>query len=80
MLHGTTGLSDEVITKCVGMGMAKVNLGTLLRTKWVEYTGRVIAEGKHANHPWRVGEVVKDLLKPHVRHILRVAGSSGRAK
>lgn len=79
VLHGTTGLSDDVIRRCVSMGMAKANLGTLIRTRWVEHTAAVIAEGKHSNHPWRVGLAVKDRLKPDMRHILRVAGSSGHA-
>jgi len=79
VLHGTTGLADDVIRRCVSMGMAKANLGTLIRTRCVEFTAEVIAEKKHANHPWRVGEAVKDRLKPDIKHILRVAGSSGRA-
>jgi len=80
VLHGTTGLADDVIRRCVAMGMAKANLGTLIRTRCVEFTAQVIAENKHANHPWRVGEAVKDRLKPDIKHILRVAGSSGRAE
>ncbi|HEX8520944.1 MAG TPA: class II fructose-bisphosphate aldolase [Tepidisphaeraceae bacterium] len=79
VLHGTTGLSDEVIKRCVSMGMAKANLGTLIRTRWVEYAAAVIKEGDHKNHPWRVGLAVKDRLKPEIRHILQVAGSSGKA-
>ena len=79
VLHGTTGLADDVVRRCVAMGMAKANLGTLIRTRCVEFTVQVIAENKHANHPWRVGEAVKDRLKPDIKHILRVAGSSGRA-
>src|SRR5207244_3691231 len=77
VLHGTTGLSDDVIRRCVSMGMAKANLGTLIRTRWVEHTAAVLAEGKHANHPWRIGLAVKDRLKPDMRHIFQVAGSSG---
>ncbi|MEA2707867.1 MAG: fructose-bisphosphate aldolase, class [Phycisphaerales bacterium] len=79
VLHGTTGLADDVIGRCVAMGMAKANLGTLIRTRCVEFTAQVIGENKHANHPWRVGEAVKDRLKPDIKHILRVAGSAGRA-
>jgi len=79
VLHGTTGLSDQVITRCVSMGMAKANLGTLIRTRWVEYAAEVIAEKKHSNHPWRVGLAVKDKLKPDIRHILQVTSSSGKA-
>jgi ketose-bisphosphate aldolase len=80
VLHGSTGLSDEVVARCVKMGMAKANLGTLIRTRWVEHTAAAIAEGQHLNHPWRVGQAVKDRLKPDIRHILQVTGSSGRAK
>lgn len=79
VLHGTTGLSDETIARCVSMGMAKANLGTLIRTRWVERTRDVITESKHQNHPWRVGAAVKDRLKPDIAHILRVTGSAGRA-
>jgi len=80
VLHGSTGLADDVIARCVAMGMAKANLGTLIRTRWVEHTAGVIAENQHMNHPWRVGQAVKDRLKPDIRHILHVTGSAGRAK
>jgi ketose-bisphosphate aldolase len=79
VLHGSTGLADDVIARCVSMGMSKANLGTLIRTRCVEFTAAVIAENQHKNHPWRVGQAVKDRLKPDIRHILRVAGSSGRS-
>ena len=80
VLHGTTGLADDVIQRCVAMGMAKANLGTLIRTRCVEFMRDVIAEGQHGNHPWRVGLAVKDRLKPLVKDIFRVVESSGRAK
>jgi ketose-bisphosphate aldolase len=80
VLHGTTGLEDEVVARCVAMGMAKANLGTLIRTRCVEFTAAVIAENQHQGHPWRVGLAVKDRLKPLIKHILRVTGSSGRAR
>jgi ketose-bisphosphate aldolase len=80
VLHGSTGLADDIVARCVAMGMAKANLGTLIRTRWVEHTAAVIAENQHLNHPWRVGQAVKDRLKPDIRHILGVTGSAGRAK
>jgi fructose/tagatose bisphosphate aldolase len=80
VLHGSTGLADDVIRKCVSMGMAKANLGTLIRTRYVQLTQQVIAEYKHGNHPWKVGQAVKDLLKPDIRHMLEITGGAGRAK
>jgi ketose-bisphosphate aldolase len=80
VLHGTTGLADEVIQRCIELGMAKVNLGTLIRTRYVEYTAEVIAEGKHQNHPWRVCQAVKDRIKEDVRYIVRLTNSAGKAE
>jgi ketose-bisphosphate aldolase len=79
VLHGSTGLSDQTIARCVSMGMAKANLGTLIRTRWIEHTRDVIAQAGHSNHPWRVGQAVKDRLKPDIRHMLRITRSAGRA-
>ena len=79
VLHGTTGIADDVIRRCIQLGVVKVNLGTLIRTHYVKYTAEVIAEGKHQNHPWRVSEAVKNRIKEDVRHIIRVTGSAGQA-
>lgn len=79
VLHGTTGLEDDVVRTCVSLGMAKVNLGTLIRTRYVEYTAEAIAGGEHQNHPWRVCESAKERIKDDIRYIIRVTGSAGRA-
>ena len=79
VLHGTTGLADDVIRRSIALGMAKVNLGTLVRARYVQYTADVIAEGEHQNHPWRVCRAAKDRLKEDVRHVVEVTGSAGRA-
>src|SRR5688500_16138566 len=79
VLHGSTGLADDVIARCVSMGMAKANLGTLIRTRCVEHMRDLIAENQHKNHPWRVGQAVKERLKPDIRHMLQITGGSGRA-
>jgi len=76
VLHGTTGLEDDVIRRCISLGLAKVNLGTLIRTRFVELTGEVIDEDQHAGHPWRVSSAVLERIKEPMRHILRVAGSA----
>jgi ketose-bisphosphate aldolase len=80
VLHGTTGLEDDVVRQCIALGMAKVNLGTLIRTRYIEYTAEAIAAGDHQNHPWRVCQTVMTRIKEHVRHIIRLTESAGRAK
>lgn len=78
VLHGTTGLAPDTIRQCIGRGMAKLNLGTLIRTRYVENTAEVIAQGNHQGHPWQVCRDVTDQIKHHVREILEIAGSAGR--
>lgn len=79
VLHGTTGLSDATVRGCIARGMAKVNLGTLIRTRFVEDTAEVIAEGEHQGHPWRVSREVKERIKRHIREIIDIVGSGNRA-
>ena len=79
VLHGSTGLADDVVRRCVSMGMAKANLGTLIRTRCAEFTKEVIDENKHGGHPWKIGMAVKDRLVPVIRHMLALAGGTGQA-
>jgi ketose-bisphosphate aldolase len=80
VLHGSTGIPEEVVQRCISLGVVKVNVGTLIRTHYVQFTAEVIAEGKHQNHPWRVCQVVKDRIKEDIRRIIRMTGSAGRAR
>lgn len=79
VLHGTTGLSREVVRKSVSMGMAKVNLGTVIRKRCIDYTAEVIAEDRHQGHPWRVNQEVKERIKTEMREIVEFIGSEGKA-
>jgi ketose-bisphosphate aldolase len=79
VLHGSTGLSPDTIRGCISRGMAKLNLGTVIRTRYVEDTAEVIAEGDHQFHPWRVCREVKERIKRHIREIIDIAGSTNRA-
>ena len=79
VLHGTTGLSRETVQRSIAMGMAKVNLGTLIRTRYVEYTAAVIGESNHQGHPWRVAREVKERIKKEIREIIEIVGSAGKA-
>jgi len=79
VLHGTTGLSDDVVKRCISLGIAKVNLGTLIRANWVKYAAEAIAAGEHQNHPWRVCRTVKDRLKEDIRQFVHLTGAAGQA-
>ena len=46
VLHGGSGIPDEMIQKAISMGVAKVNVNTELQIKFAEATRKYIEEGK----------------------------------
>jgi ketose-bisphosphate aldolase len=79
VLHGTTGLGDDQVEECVALGITKINVGTALRTDYIEYYLKAIQQLDHQGHPWRIGREVKDRLKDDCARYLRLAGSADRA-
>ena len=78
VLHGTTGIPEDVLKRAIEIGIAKVNLGTLVRTNHLKNLALVIAEDPHEGHPWRVRMAAKELLKTDIRNLIRSVGSGGR--
>lgn len=79
VLHGTTGLSDNQVRDCISLGMAKVNLATVLRIDFVDYYREALDTLDHNGHPWRIGQAVKDRLKIECIAFLELVGSTGKA-
>jgi len=79
VLHGSTGIPEEVLTEAIEIGITKVNLGTLIRTNHVKNLAAVIAEDEHEGHPWRVRKEAGERLKDDIRNLIRQVGSGGKA-
>jgi len=79
VLHGTTGLSDAQIRDCISAGMAKVNLGTVLRTHYVEHYRSLVDDLAHGGHPWKIAQQVKERLRNECVRFLELTGSAGSA-
>ncbi len=78
-LHGGTGLADDVIQRCIGLGCAKVNISTELKHRFIDgFTGY------HQAHP-REYEPLKVLEEQYQQVLslfsekIRQFGSAGRA-
>lgn len=80
VLHGTTGIPDEVVRECVSNGIAKVNYGTIIRSQFLDFLKQG-AEGAvdHKGHVWKVNRFAKDKIKDEIRAILGRVGSKGKA-
>ena len=79
VLHGTTGIPDPIVEECIRNGMAKINYGTLLRARMLEYlredTGGTF---DHHGHVWQICEHLHTRLKEDIRPIIRLLNSAGR--
>lgn len=79
VLHGCTGMPEDTIRKSIEMGVAKINFGTEIRCKYVDYTKEVIAEFPHQGHAWKISMEVARRLQEDCENIIRLAGSEGKA-
>ncbi len=80
VLHGTTGIPADTVRKCVAKGMAKVNYGTVIRYKYLDYVKEALnGTFEHKGHMWRVQQHAKVRLMEDVRDIIRLLGSTGKA-
>jgi ketose-bisphosphate aldolase len=80
VLHGTTGIPEDTVKRCILNGMAKINFGTMIRFNFVGYLQEALQGGiEHKGHVWRVLKYAKDKVKEDVRSVIRLTGSAGKA-
>ena len=78
-LHGGTGLSDEVFTKCISLGCAKVNISTQLKYAFID--GFVTYHNRHNSeyNPLKVIGAQFDQLKAGIVEKIMLFGGAGKA-
>jgi ketose-bisphosphate aldolase len=81
VLHGTTGIPDQIVKDCISRGIAKVNFGTLIRFKYLEYfTAGLNGAVDHNNHTWKISKYAMETLKNDIRSIIHLTGAAGRVE
>ncbi len=79
VLHGCTGMPDETVRKAIKTGVAKINFGTLVRHKYVEYYKEGIDTLDHQGHSWKISQYAEKKLEQVICDIIELSGSAGRA-
>lgn len=79
VLHGCTGMKEDIIKKAIGLGVTKINFGTEIRYKYVEHYEEGLRTMEHQGHSWKLSQYANDLLTEDVKNIIRLAGSEGKA-
>lgn len=78
VLHGCTGMEESVIRDAIKLGVAKINFGTQIRWKYIQYLEEGL-QGDHQGHCWKVSQYACQHLKEDVKQIIALSGSEGKA-
>jgi ketose-bisphosphate aldolase len=78
VLHGCTGMPDETVKEAIRLGVAKINFGTLVRHKYVEYLKEAIDHLDHQGHSWKLSQYAEEKLEGIVADIIELSGSAQR--
>lgn len=78
VLHGCTGMENEVIREAIKIGITKINFGTLVRYKYMEFYSKGIKELDHNHHSWMVARYAGNELKKVIGDIIVLSGSNNR--
>ena len=79
VMHGCTGLSDDVIRETIKRGVAKINFGTEIRYKYVEHYQEGLETFDHKGHSWMLSQYANDKLTEDVKRVIELSGSAGKA-
>ena len=79
VLHGTSGVPDDQVIRCVSMGMCKVNYATDLRIAYTYGVKRYMKENPGVFDPKKYGAYGMEEVTRYVTGRMRVIGSCGRA-
>jgi ketose-bisphosphate aldolase len=78
-LHGGTGLSDEIIQRCIGLGCAKINISTQLKHAFIDSFAQYHRANPRDYEPLKVIEAQCQAVKGLVTEKTQQFGGAGKA-
>ena len=78
VLHGGTGIPDEQIRQCIENGIAKVNVGTLLHSTYLDTLKKELDRDWNGYGIMDRFDAVRDAVKEQCIHWIRLCGSDRR--
>lgn len=79
VLHGTSGVPDEIVTECVNRGICKVNYATDLRIAFTKGVKKVLDESPDTIDPKKYNSQGREEVKEYVKSKMIVVKSAGQA-
>ncbi|HDY8203452.1 TPA: tagatose bisphosphate family class II aldolase [Vibrio vulnificus] len=78
VLHGASGVPDEMVRRCIELGVCKVNVATELKIAFADAVKGHFAEHPYANDPRKYITPGKAAMKRVVMDKIRMCGSEGK--
>ena len=78
VLHGASGVPDEMVRRCIDLGICKVNVATELKIAFSDAEKHYFGDHPDANDPRKYIIPGKAAMKEVVMSKIRVCGSEGR--
>lgn len=78
VLHGASGVPEEMVRRCIELGVCKVNVATELKIAFSDAVKRHFAEYPDANDPRKYIVPGKIAMKEVVINKIRMCGSEGK--
>ncbi len=79
VLHGGTGLTDDVFKRLIAEGCAKVNISTMLKITYCDAYRNYLDAKPQEHDPLKVMINVKEQVVPMAKGFMEVFGSAGKA-
>ncbi|MCC3869676.1 class II fructose-1,6-bisphosphate aldolase [Terrisporobacter mayombei] len=79
VLHGTSGVPDEIVTECVNRGICKVNYATDLRIAFTKGVKKVLDENPDTIDPKKYNSQGREEVKEYVKSKMLVVKSAEQA-
>ena len=78
VVHGGTGLKDDVFKKLISMGAAKINISTALKIAYCSTIAKYCAESEKMD-PLKLDKAAYEAVKEMAEGHIELFGSKGRA-
>ncbi|MBT3379388.1 MAG: class II fructose-bisphosphate aldolase [Lentisphaerae bacterium] len=79
VMHGTSGISTENLSRLAQNGMAKINFGEPFRYNYIRYFNELTDGMEHLWHSWKIMQEVKNRLAADMEVLIKALGADGKA-
>lgn len=79
VVHGGTGLSDEMVRNLIANGGSKFNVSTDLKHTWIDAVYHYIGENREQYNTAKLDVAAKDAIRTKIGQWIDLLGSSGKA-